>query len=76
MLEKFFDSIIPEIHLEKDDLILLALVTRDIKEYLIMLDKANVREGLRLIVSISRRGNKYIKFKKPWTLVHGSNQQK
>jgi len=76
MLEKFFDSIIPEIQLEKDDLTLLALVTRDLKEYLIMLDKANVREGLRFIVSISRRGNKYIKSKKPWTLVHGSNKQK
>lgn len=76
MLEKFFDSIIPEIQLEKDDLTLLALVTRDIKEYLILLDKANVKEGLRLIVSISRRGKKYIKSNKPWTLVHRSNQQK
>lgn len=75
-MEKFFDCTIPEIHLEQDELILLALVTRDLKEYINMLDKAKLRDGLRLILSISRHGNQYIQFQKPWVLVKGSNEEK
>lgn len=75
-LEKFFDSIIPEIQLGKDELTLLALVTRDLKEYTSMLDKAKLRDGLRLILSISRHGNQYMQFQKPWTLVKGTSEEK
>jgi len=54
----------------------LALVTRDLKEYISMLDKAKLRDGLRLILSISRHGNQYMQFQKPWVLIKGSNEEK
>lgn len=75
-LEKFFDCVIPEIKLGKDELTLLALVTRDVKEYISMLNKAKLRDGLRLILSISRHGNQYMQFQKPWVLVKGSSEDK
>lgn len=75
-LEKFFDGIIPEIQLEENELHLLALVTRDLKEYTSMLDKAKLRDGLRLILSISRHGNQYMQFQKPWVLIKGSKEEK
>lgn len=75
-MEKFFACIIPEIHLGKDELTLLALVTRDLKEYTSMLDKAKLRDGLRLILSISRHGNQYMQFQKPWVLIKGSDEEK
>ncbi|XP_050423706.1 methionine--tRNA ligase, cytoplasmic [Adelges cooleyi] len=75
-LEKFFDGIIPEMQLEKDELTLLALVTHDLQEYIGVLDKAKLRDGLRLILSISRHGNQYMQFQKPWVLVKGSTEEK
>jgi len=75
-LDKYFDCTIPEMQIEKDELQLLALITRDVKEYTSMLDKAKLRDGLRLILSISRHGNQYIQFQKPWLLIKGSNKEK
>ncbi|XP_050524768.1 methionine--tRNA ligase, cytoplasmic isoform X2 [Daktulosphaira vitifoliae] len=75
-LDKFFNGIIPDIELEKDELTLLALVTRDLQEYINVLDKAKLRDGLRLVLSISRHGNQYMQFQKPWVLVKGSAKEK
>lgn len=60
MLEKYFGSIVPEVQLEIEELTLLMLVTRDLKEYINMMNKADLGGGLRLVLSISRRGNQYI----------------
>jgi len=65
MLEKYFGSIVPEVHLEMEDLTLLALVTRDIKKYIDLMNKTSFSDGLRLILSISRRGNQYIESQNP-----------
>lgn len=75
-LEKFFDCITPKIQLENDELTLLAFVTRDLKEYTSVLEKAKLRDGLRLILSISRHGNQYMQFQKPWVLIKGSSEEK
>lgn len=75
-LEKFFNCVVPEIKLEKNELTLLSLITRDLKEYTSMLDKAKLRDGLRLILSISRYGNQYMQSQKPWVLIKGSSEEK
>ncbi|KAK3927898.1 Methionine--tRNA ligase, cytoplasmic [Frankliniella fusca] len=73
---KTFNSQIPEMTLENDDFVLLALVNREIKSYLRMLENAKLRDGLRHILSISRHGNQYIQSQQPWVKAKGSPEER
>lgn len=75
-VEKFFNSTIPEMHLEEDDITLLALVNRELTSYIKMLESAKLRDGLRFILCISRHGNQYIQSQQPWVKVKGSPEEK
>uniref|UniRef100_A0A336L480 Methionine--tRNA ligase, cytoplasmic n=1 Tax=Culicoides sonorensis TaxID=179676 RepID=A0A336L480_CULSO len=74
--EKNFNSIIPTIKLEEDELILLALVNREIKGYIQSLEKARLRDGIRHLLAISRHGNQYMQAQQPWVLLKGDDKQK
>lgn len=74
--EKNFNSIIPRINLEEDELILLALVNREVKGYIQSLEKARLRDGIRHLLSISRHGNQYMQSQQPWVLLKGDEKQK
>lgn len=74
--EKNFDSTIPPIKLEDDELILLALVNREIKGYVQSLEKARLRDGIRHLLSVSRHGNQYMQSQQPWVLLKGDEKQK
>lgn len=76
MLKEMFNGVIPNIKLKKDDLNFLALVTRDLKEYIAMLDMGKLRDGLLLVLSISHHCNKYISYKDLWTLFNGSKNER
>jgi len=61
MVQKYFNCIVPEMQLEREEFILLALVTRDLKEYINVMNLGNLGSGIRLLLSISHYGNNYIK---------------
>lgn len=62
--------------LVEDDLLLLALVNREIKGYVTSMDKARLRDGIRHILAISRHGNQYMQSQQPWVLFKGTDDQK
>lgn len=75
-VEKTFNSIIPEMHLSADDITLLALVNRELSQYIKMLENAKLRDGLRHILAISRHGNQYIQAQQPWVKAKGTEEEK
>lgn len=74
--EKFFGSTIPEIKLNKEDILLLARITRELKSYIEHLNRARLRDGLKYIMNISRHGNGYMQASTPWVLIKGSKEEK
>lgn len=74
--EKFFDSVIPKMTLEAEDLTLLALVTRELEAYNAALEKGKLKDGIKYMLNISRHGNQYMQNMKPWVLVKGSDDEK
>jgi methionyl-tRNA synthetase len=74
--EKNFSSTINEIKLNDDDLILLALINREIKEYVSSMEKTRYRDAIRHTLSVSRHGNQYMQTEQPWVLIKGTNEQK
>lgn len=74
--EKNFNSIIGEIQLTDDEETLLALINRELKGYILSMEKAKMRDGVRHTLSISRHGNQYLQSQQPWTMLKGSDEQK
>lgn len=74
--EKNFKSTISAIHLTDDELILLALINRELKGYVSSMEKAKLRDGIRHTMSISRHGNQYLQSQQPWVLLKGSDADK
>lgn len=74
--EKYFDSTIPPIVLNNDDLTLLALINRELKGYVNQMERARLRDGIRHLLAISRYGNQYMQSEEPWVLVKGTDDQK
>jgi methionyl-tRNA synthetase len=73
--EKNFNSTIADICLNSEDLILLALVNREIKGYITSMEKARYRDAIRHTLSISRQGNLYMQTEQPWVLLKGTKEQ-
>lgn len=74
--EKNFNSIVPAMNLTDEDLILLALINREVKGYMLSMEKAKFRDGIRHTLSISRHGNQYMQVQQPWVLLKGSDDEK
>ncbi|KAK4884945.1 hypothetical protein RN001_001216 [Aquatica leii] len=74
--EKFFGGVVPNMILNEDDYILLALCNRELREYIKAVEKSKLRDGIRHILSISRHGNQYMQASEPWVLVKGGDQEK
>ncbi|XP_033624324.1 methionine--tRNA ligase, cytoplasmic-like isoform X2 [Asterias rubens] len=75
-LEKNFGSVLPKMILESEDEQLLALVTRELKNYKELLEKSKIRDALRHILNISRLGNQHIQASQPWVLVKGGEKER
>lgn len=67
-----FDGSIPPLHLEKDDVHVIAAVNRELENYHSLLAAIKLRDAIRSILSISAIGNKYIQDNEPWRLIKGS----
>ncbi|XP_036346165.1 methionine--tRNA ligase, cytoplasmic-like [Rhagoletis pomonella] len=74
--EKNFDGVIQAMTLTKDELVLLALINREVRVYVNSLEKAKLRDGIRHMLSISRQGNGYMQAQQPWVLLKGTDEQK
>nr|XP_002128793.1 methionine--tRNA ligase, cytoplasmic [Ciona intestinalis] len=71
-----YGGVVPDPVLNNTDLELLALVNRELKDYVTDMDKLKIRDNLRRILSISRLGNQYLQENQPWKLIKGSNDDK
>lgn len=68
-LFKYFGATVPSmLNLQHDDVAFLARVNCILQEYLGHMEKCQLRDGLRSILSISRLGNGYMQATKPWVL--------
>ncbi|KAH8407407.1 hypothetical protein KR222_008420 [Zaprionus bogoriensis] len=74
--EKNFDGVVPQVLLTQDELVLLALINRELRGYINSLEKAKLRDGIRHLLAISRHGNGYMQSQQPWVLLKGSAEQK
>uniref|UniRef100_T1JAR2 Methionine--tRNA ligase, cytoplasmic n=1 Tax=Strigamia maritima TaxID=126957 RepID=T1JAR2_STRMM len=75
-LSNNFDGVIPEMNLNEDDKLFLAFTTHQLNGYLDALERARLREAVRNILNISRRGNQLIQNNKPWVLIKGDADDK
>lgn len=74
--EKNFDSIVPAMETREEDLIFLALVQRELTQYIAALEQAKLRDGLRSLLAISKHANQYMQSQQPWVKVKGSDDDK
>lgn len=75
-VEKYFESKIPAIELQEDDLVLLALAQRELSSYIHALEQAKLRDGLKHVLAISKHGNQYMQFQEPWVKIKGIDNDK
>ncbi|XP_048727649.2 methionine--tRNA ligase, cytoplasmic-like [Ostrea edulis] len=68
-----FGGEIQKMNLTDEDFHLLALVNRELRTYIENMEQVKLRDSIRNILSISRLGNQYMQFNKPWVLVKGSD---
>lgn len=74
--EKNFNSTISAIQLTDDEINVLALINREIKGYVMCMEKAKLRDGIRHTMSVSRHGNQYMQAQQPWVLLKGTETEK
>lgn len=74
--EKNFDSTVGKVSLNVDDLNLLALINREVREYTIAMEKTRFRDGIKHMLAVSRQGNIYMQVEQPWVLLKGTDEQK
>lgn len=74
--EKNFNSTISTIELTDAEHTVLALINREIKGYVLSMEKAKLRDGIRHTMSISRHGNQYLQAQQPWVMLKGSDDDK
>nr|XP_003702412.1 PREDICTED: methionine--tRNA ligase, cytoplasmic [Megachile rotundata]XP_012138592.1 PREDICTED: methionine--tRNA ligase, cytoplasmic [Megachile rotundata] len=74
--EKYFESYIPPMTLQEEDLILLVLAQRELSSYIHALEQAKLRDGLKHVLAISKHGNQYMQFQEPWVKIKGTDSDK
>ena len=74
--EKNLGGIIPAMNLEPEDHKIIAKINQELKDYEANLEKMHLKDGIRVILNISRIGNQYMQARKPWVLVKGTDQEK
>lgn len=74
--ERYFESKIPPMELQADDLVLLALAQRELSSYVQALEQAKLRDGLKHVLAISKHGNQYMQFQEPWVKIKGTDDEK
>ncbi|XP_063982874.1 methionine--tRNA ligase, cytoplasmic [Diachasmimorpha longicaudata] len=71
---KNFKGVVPEMELRNDDLQLLVLVQRELSQYIMAMEQAKFRDGVRHLLAISKHGNQYMQSQQPWVLIKGNEE--
>ncbi|XP_026746121.1 methionine--tRNA ligase, cytoplasmic [Trichoplusia ni] len=71
-----FGGRVPDVTLSAADVELIALVNREIAAYVQQLSGGRLREALRHVLSVSRRGNQHMQAQQPWMLLKGGEEDK
>lgn len=71
-----FGGVVPALSVLDEDKVVIAKVSVQLAHYISLMDKVRLRDSIRCILNISRIGNQYIQFHKPWELVKGTPEQK
>uniref|UniRef100_A0A0K0D519 methionine--tRNA ligase n=1 Tax=Angiostrongylus cantonensis TaxID=6313 RepID=A0A0K0D519_ANGCA len=76
-LSKNFDGVVPEMQLSDIDVELTFSHNCNRKfKWDKMMDSVRLRDAVRAILSMSRRGNQYMQTQQPWLLFKGSDEEK
>ncbi|XP_011500338.1 PREDICTED: methionine--tRNA ligase, cytoplasmic [Ceratosolen solmsi marchali] len=75
-VEKNFNSKIPQMELSDEDMHVLALVQRELTNYISFLEQAKLRDGLKHVLAISKHGNQYMQYQQPWVKIKGTEEEK
>ncbi|XP_046846002.1 methionine--tRNA ligase, cytoplasmic-like isoform X2 [Xenia sp. Carnegie-2017] len=75
-LNNNFKKKMPAVILNDEDKRLITLVNRELKQYIHLMDLIKLRDGLKIVLNISKLGNQYIQSNKPWVLVKGSDMDR
>lgn len=75
-LSKYFDGVVPDMHLDQQDKALLAQVASDLSDFDSCLSSVKLRDGIVKILSISRHGNLYMQSTQPWVLLKGNENDR
>ncbi|KAF7664575.1 hypothetical protein LDENG_00169560 [Lucifuga dentata] len=75
-VSKFFDGYVPVMELQQEDKKLLAQVGWELHQYIQLMDKVKIRDGLKHILNISRHGNQYIQVNEPWKKIKGGDAER
>ena len=71
--QRCFGGQVPEMDIQTDERQLIGQIARELRRYLALLEAATLRDAIRHILNISRRGNQYMQASQPWVLVKGSD---
>ncbi|XP_049882572.1 methionine--tRNA ligase, cytoplasmic [Pectinophora gossypiella] len=71
-----FKGVLPEMTLTAQDLELVALVNRDVLAYVQHMERGRLREALRAVLGVARRGNQHMQAAQPWVLLKGTDDDK
>lgn len=75
-LHNNFDGMVQPVQLTEDDLSFVREVNEHIAEYIELMAKAKLRDGLKKVMDITRSGNQLMQSTEPWKLVKGTAEQK
>ncbi|XP_051174839.1 methionine--tRNA ligase, cytoplasmic [Leptopilina boulardi] len=75
-VEKNFNSQVPIMEPQKDDYTVLALIQRELTNYIICLSKTKIRDALKHVLAISKHGNQYLQSQEPWVKIKGSEKDR
>lgn len=75
-VEKNFEAKIPIMEPEQDDYIVLALVQRELTNYISCFSKTKIRDALKHVLAISKHGNQYLQSQEPWVKMKGSEKDR
>lgn len=71
-----FGGVVPKMDLTEDDKNFIALINKELKSYIDDNEKMRLREGLKVVLNMSKLGNQFIQSNKPWVLVKGSDSDR
>lgn len=75
-VEKNFNSQVPIMEPQKDDYTVLALIQRELTNYIICLSKTKIRDALKHVLAISKHGNQYLQSQEPWVKIKGNEKDR